>query len=444
MTQQEADPVPDGDRSKAQPREPKAYVVPLRDEHSPAHSYVLAVTRWLDEEEVAELLPAAAGFTGHDIPFRTDEVIRLPLNVVGIRKLPLNLFARDLLTEFGWTSYSGSELIAAFIKRYKDRGHLIGISSFTIVLREGQRPNGPMGMPEGEFALWRDARATIYVDLDDLLREDAFRALHLYVGDLAAASGVLAHERAILEGRSQKWDKAHQRLHSNEETLESYQLERIAVLDQLGDLLFQTPVDRHRYRAVYGQAVERAEELGHSESEEWREGRRRNLLLVASSLLTAEIEAIQQRITEAPPRQAKKWQPEFEAFRTQLVHKLKAALNEAMTQDYLDDPAWRRKVTKQEVELDERVETSDSDLRDWDLEPVPTSVEELLGKVFGKELIGRAHLTPTEKRVLGAISELEDDDSLEQWAQRNGMKPATARVHKFNAKNKIAEAMKLT
>lgn len=443
MTQDE-DTASDGDGCGDQPREPTGYLVPLRDKHRPAHSYVLAVTRWLREEEVAELLPAAAGFTGHEIPFRPEEVIPFPLHAVGTQRLPKNVFARDLLTEFDWASRSRGDLIAGFIKRYEDRGHVIRISGFTIVLREGQAPNGPMGLPEGVFALWRDARATIYVDLDDLLREDAFRALHLYVGDLAAASGVLAHERAILEGRSQKWDNVHHRAHSSEETLQSYQLERIAVLDLLGDLLFQTPVDRHRYRAVYGHAVERAEELGRSEVEEWRDGRRRNLLLVASSLLTAEVEGIQQRITEAPPRRAKKWQPVFEEFRTQLVQKLKAALNEAMTQDYLDDPAWRRKVTRQEVELDERVETSGSDLRDWDLKPVPISVEELLWRAFGKELIERAHLTPTEKRVLGAISELDDDDSLEQWALRNGMKPATARVHKFNAKNKIAGAMKLT
>jgi hypothetical protein len=264
------------------------------------------------------------------------------------------------------------------------------------------------------------------------------------VSDLAAAAGTLAHERAILEDHSQKWDAEKNRFLSNEETRESYQRERIGVLDQLGDLVFQTPVDRRRFSAVYGRAVERAEDVGHSESEEWLEGRRRNLLLVTSSLLTEEVEGIQRRIIEAPPRKAKKWQPEFEEFRAQLIQKLKAALNEAMAQDYLNGPRWRREATEREVAFDETKEIIASDLRDWDLETVPTTVEELLAKVFGKELIARARLTPTEKRILGAIAGLDEDDSLEQWAGRNGMSPSTARVHKLNAKNKREGAKILT
>lgn len=435
-------PSPDASAQHFDP--PFGYLVPLRDEDKPAGSYVLAITRWLTDAAVQELLPSAAGFTGHEIPFRADEVTSFALDSIGLTKLPPNAFARDLLCGFDWGNKSVTELVSAFVEDYKDTGHLIRISRFTVVLREGPQPDGPMGLPEGEFAIWRSARATICVDLDDLLRDNAFRGLQWLVSDLAAASGVLAHEKTILDGRSQKWDQRHQRFHTNEETIQGYQRERIAALDQIGDLLFRTPVDRHRFRAVYGQAVERAVGMGRSEEDEWREGRRRNLLLVTSSLLTAELETIQERILEESPRQLEEWKGEFAGFREQLIRKLKAALNEAMTQDYLDDPAWRRKGTKQEVETVEGVETSGADLRDWDLEPVPTSIDELLEKVFGKELIGRAHLTPTEKRVLGAISELEDDDSLEQWALRNGMKPSTARVHKLNAKNKIAKAMKLT
>jgi len=67
---------------------PRGYLVPLRDDSQPVASFVFAFTRWLQEAEVFEYLPAVSNFAGHDIPFHIDEVARLELSQEKISRLP--------------------------------------------------------------------------------------------------------------------------------------------------------------------------------------------------------------------------------------------------------------------------------------------------------------------------------------------------------------------
>ena len=67
--------------------------------------------------------------------------------------------------------------------------------------------------------------------------------------------------------------------------------------------------------------------------------------------------------------------------------------------------------------------------------------EELLERVFGRELLRRARLTEPERACLVAIAA---GFSLAEWAEKRGLSAETARVHKFNAKKKLRRAQKIT
>jgi hypothetical protein len=159
--------------------------------------------------------------------------------------------------------------------------------------------------------------------------------------------------------------------------------------------------------------------------------------MAVSSLLAGEVGAFSTRIIDSSPRPLMEWAPDFDQFRKSLERKLRAALNTAMTEDYLDNPKWRSE--RREVELTEEYPASDAE------EPErPLTVERVLTEKFGRLLVTRANLTATEKRVLGAFLELEQGETLADWARRNGMAPATANVHKLNARRKLEKAKKLT
>lgn len=417
---------------------PAGYIVPLRDEGQPARSYVFAFTHLIGPEEAEAHLPSASNFTGHDIPYRASEVIRFPLNAGGFNQLPANLFARGLLSSFDWANPKPGEFAAAFTEQHGGDGYVIPLSGFAVILREGQRPDNGIGLPAGEGALWRDGRATVCVDLDGMFRNDAVRTLHAVVSDLGIAGGVIGLERNILDGRALKWDSNLGRFLSPEETFESYQRERVEALDQLGDTIFRRAVHPARLSRLRPKVRERAEDQGRSFKEEWRAGRRRNLGMAVSSLLADEVATFTTHIVESPPRGLKEWVPEFDEFRTSLERKLRAALSRAMTEDYLDDPKWRSE--HRQVELKEEYAASEPAEQD----AAPRNAEAVLADRYGRLLLTRAKLTATEKRVLGAFLELQEGETLADWARRNGMSPATANVHKLNVKRKLEKAKKLT
>lgn len=417
---------------------PVAYLVPLRDEGQPAHSYVFAFTRWLSRPEADEYLPAASNWTGNSIPYRASEVVQFPLNPDGLATLPANLFARELIQSFDWRNAQPGQLAAAFAKRYGQGGYPIPVSGFTVILREGAIPaDNVMGFPPGECAVWRDARATVCVDLDGLVRNETLGALQAILSPLITAAGTVGLESQILGGRALKWDATLGRLLSPDETSAAYQQERVAMLDQLGDTDFRKPVYRFRLPKVNPEVRARAESQGHSIIEEWREARRRNLAIELPSRVAENFAQFATRIASTPPRPLADWAEEFTQLQTEFKRQLRAALNRAMTEDYLGDPAWRRR--SKEVELADNI-PADQPERGSD---AGRSDDDLLADTYGRELVTRAHWTPTEIRVLAAIARLQKGETLASWARQNGMDPTTARVHKSSALKKLERAKKL-
>jgi hypothetical protein len=427
---------------------PAGYLVPLRDEGEPAHSFVFAFTRWLRDEEVADYLPAASNFTGPGIPYRESEVVRFPLNGDGIKQLPASVFARELISSVNWSDATCPDTLIEFNELRRKNGYFIQLSDFVVILREGEQPKNELGLPgfpAGKGALWREGRATLWVDLDEMFRSNALRALHAIVSDLSTAAGAIGLERLILEGRASKWDSDLGRLLTPEETLERYEQERLKMLDWLGNTLFRRAIPRPRLPWVEPAVRERAKEARNSLKEEWDAGRRCNLTLALLMKLAEQVTQFAGYIGQAPPRPLTQWGSEFDAFRAALLQKLRARLNASMTEDYLGHPDWRAKLQKREVSIEEvpidkKLAVAESETP----EAEPCSIDEILASAFGRELVMRAHFTPTEKQVLAALAQMDWDDSLAAWARRNDMAPATANVHKFNAKQKLEKAKKLT
>lgn len=210
---------------------PEGYLVPLRDDGELARSYVFAFTRWLKEAEVAEYLPAVSNFGGQAIAYRDKEVLRFRLNGEGINQLPDGVFGRGLISSIDWSDASSTDTVIELDRCRHENGHFVRLSGFVVILREGERSGNEVGLPAGSGNLGREGRATIWVDLDGMLRNHALQALYAIVSDLSIASGTIGLERVILDDRAWQWDRDLGRFLTPEETLERYQQERLRMLD---------------------------------------------------------------------------------------------------------------------------------------------------------------------------------------------------------------------
>jgi len=437
-------------RSRPRHQQPIAYVVPLVNSNLAACSHLVAITSWLGDDDLAlPGLPRSTlleclrvfvhGFGCDDSAF--DEgatVLRAHLGE-DPSELPPGLFARDLIERYQWASGSCAGFLEGLDSGYVQHGHFIFISPSSIVLRAGEPPEeSDLAFPRGG-AYWLERPATHLVDLDTLFRANAVGGLRAVLGDLVPASASLSFERNVLDGRAMKW--AGNGFLSPGATRETYQRERIEAVDRLGNGVFRKPVASQRWRFVEPSLIQRARQSRRSVRAELRDGRRRNLTLTLPEVIAEEVAQYEQTIMTSPPWPLPSYASEFQTFLTGLVRKVRAEQNEAFTQDYLG-PNWRQDLSASQVSVDDAgselaCDPPNTEGRD------ERSIDQILDDAFGRELVQRARLTAGEKRVAHALAEMEDGDSLANWAQRNGMSPNTAYVHKRNISLKLERAKKL-
>lgn len=431
--------------------QPNAYVVPLVERGENALSSLVAVTNWLTDDDLTAqgqctifeaLRVYVLGFGCYEHPFNDGaEVVRARLGIVPL-ELAASVFARGDIAAYPWTTGSGNDFVRQFMTAHAGSAHVVPISPSCFVLRSGELPLGlDQAVPTGG-AFWQERPATQVVDLDSVFRMNAIRGLRAVMGDLIPASGSLAFERAILDGRGHKWTGAS--FLSPGATREMYQRERIESLDRLGSSSFRLPVARQRWHLVGPAVCRRARESSHTNRDEVIEGRRRNLAVVLPQIVAEEIGQYEQAIMASPPWPLPAYAACFEEFRNGLMVKVQRALNAAFTEDYLEDPKWRRELRASHVTYDE-AEATDPAFRVEARTPEINSgtIREVLNDRFGRVLLTRAKLTLKQETVLAAFLTLEPGDTLTDWARRNGMNPKTAYVHVCNAKRRLDRAKKL-
>lgn len=418
-----------------------AYIAPLGTSRTSSPSHIVGITNWLGEDDdIREHLRAfATGFYPDEMPFTPDDVICVRLGVTP-SELPAGLFASGILNDYDWGQEAlHDEFLRMFCDKYADRGHIVrSLSSSIVVLRAGAPPSEPDEVFPRGFPYWDERPAIQLVDLDFAFRAIAVTGLRTELRDLGPASAALPFERSILDERAMKW--AGTGFLTPEATFEDYQQDRLGAVERLGQMFFKRPVARARWQDV-GPAIEARAATGQVTPEtEMENGRRHNLILVLPDLIASEVTAYEGVLMTSPPWPLPAYQADFDAFREGLLRRIAAELNNAFTVDYLDDPAWRH--TREGLESP--IANNDVSI---EMEAVhdeaPQSADELLYRAFGRSLVIRANFTPIQKRVAMAIATMEEGDTLAAWAERNGMKPATAYVHVSNIKKRLAEAMKL-
>jgi hypothetical protein len=413
---------------------PVGYVVPLRDNGAAAHSYVFAVTRSLAESAAHEDLAGLSTFTGHDMPYRAEEVLRIHLGTHDAERLPANLFLRDLFLQFDWSNPLLVGLSAAFHEEYRAKGHRVGRCAFAAVFREGVRPDN--GLSESDGALWREARLTVFVDLDAMHYSEAERATMCTVGDFARVSGAFPFEKAVLDGRAQEWNPESGTFRSPEETRERYQEERWRALARLSDTTFRTAVYPRRWPLVRQALAERAAESGVSLRQEFCHAVGSSLELAVSQRVPHATRAFLATIRKRPPRRMQDLAGELAQFREMVIRTIRPVLARLLVDDLLGPESRKQHDALARYKASE---PSVSDPVELDVSP-----EEALVDQLGSELWLRIKhtLTPKETLVLFAQIGLRAGESLAGWARAHGMAPATASVHLFKAKNKIRAAQK--
>ncbi|MGE0440845.1 MAG: hypothetical protein AB7S39_10170 [Gemmatimonadales bacterium] len=446
----------------SRPRHPQpiAYVVPLVERAVNARAFLVAITSWLTDDDLTvqawdpttqsdrrcTILEAlrvyAAGFGCDDRAFAEGvEVVRARLGTEP-GELPTGLFARDDVAGYPWATGSTADFLQQFLATRAGSAYVAVVSPSCFVLRSGEQPTElDQAFPKGA-PFWHERPATQVVDLDLVFRMNAIAGLRAVLGDLVPASGSLAFERAILDGRAHKWNGAG--FSSTEATRESYQRDRLDSIDRLGSNTFRLPVASQRWQFVGPAVRRRARESRHSIADEVTEGRRRNLGVVLPEIVAEEIGQYEQAIMASPPWPLPRYAAAFEAFREGLTTRIRRALNAAFTEDYLDDPQWRRQLTGSHVVLD-RARAADPALRvEASLSQAPKgTIQEVLAARFGRTLLTRANLTPMQEAVVAAVLVMEPGDTLADWARRSGMNPKTVHVHLCNARKRLDGAMKL-
>jgi len=407
---------------------PIGYLVPLHDEGMAPHSYVFASTGWLPHETVMETLPAdVVGFTGHEVPWRPAEVLRISLDKVGMKRLPTDLYLRDLIQRYNWSKPDCNRMGAEFESHYGDSGYFCGMFANTLMFHEGARPNNPVGLPEGPGAFWREGRATIWVELDGAHRSFHFSVMRAMLHNFIQAFGGLGEERLILEGFGHEF--LNGRFLSPEESRDRFQAASMDALGHLGQHYFANSVAGPRWPEVREALYERADTSGLPPRAEWEHATQSSMKLALHEEFEKVVGPFVADLLNGPPFTRDGLKHRLTKLQDDLVAAIRAPLNNAVTEDFLL-PEWRKKHPDPEIDRTQPEEPERSD-------------DEILADTFGRELLTRANLTPQEKRVLAAIAQPGPYETLAGWARKQGISPATANVHKSNAKAKLERAKKL-